>query len=481
MSFQILCQEILIVVYLSCMEKVKMTLSLLEEVVYEMREKITSSHISQITVVNSTDLFMQFSFYNKEKLFISLNHQNPFISFINRDFNLPTIKGGFSENLRKNIKNALISDISTLGNDRIIIFTLTKTDDFFIKHNFYLVIELIPTKSNLLILDKDKRIIYAYHHTDLSSKRPIVKGLVYEAPESKNLTKKEGNSLEELKNYASSYLLEAEDKKKRESQKPLYDFLVGRLKSLKKKLQVLNQEIEIAEQGLIYKEYGENIFAYSYDQDLLKEYINELGEKYNPLLNPTENANKFFNKYKKNKRTIELDNEEIKKTNQQIIEIENIINVFTYLDEEEINELYNKYLSFKMDKLKKVKADARLPYYIEVGNTMIGFGKNAKQNEYLTFKKASKNALFFHINEFSGSHIVIFSDTPSKEEMLIASELCLILSNKEVGDVKYTEITNIKKASHAGEVIMDKYQLITLRSVRDQTYKLLKNQKRFSK
>ena len=130
-------------------------------------------------------------------------------------------------------------------------------------------------------------------------------------------------------------------------------------------------------------------------------------------------------------------------------------------------------------KIKKSKVDARMPFYITLGKTVIGFGKNSVQNEYLTFKKAHKSDTFVHIDLRSGSHIIIFDDKPTNEELLLASEIALILSNQVAGDIKYTSVSNIKKGTSTGEVLMDHYKLITLREIRESTYSLLKEQKRF--
>ena len=129
--------------------------------------------------------------------------------------------------------------------------------------------------------------------------------------------------------------------------------------------------------------------------------------------------------------------------------------------------------------MKKKKADAKLPFYIKVGDTAIGFGKNSRQNDYLSFKKARKNDMFLHINEFSGSHVVIFNDQPNNEEILTAAEICLILSNKTVGDVQFCQVKEIKKGTDQGKVQLNSYKLITLNKIRSDTYNLLLHQKRF--
>ena len=413
-------------------------------------------------------------------MLLSLNHHHPFISLIGKDFNSPTLNGGLSENLRKLIKGAYITNIEVLNDDRILKFSLLKTDDFYEKEEMSMIVELIPTRTNLIILNNKEEILFAYHYLDLTHNRPVIKGLKYELPTKQNALTDIELDINEYKQKVTNYIVEAESKRKKEEQKPLYDHLIHKRKSLYRKIDVLNKEIEKAKAGLVYKEYGEMIFALLYDEESLKVYISEnLKDIYDDLLSPSENANKMFAKYKKNKRTIEMDSIEIEKAEDEIKVLDTHINAFDYLDNDEINELYLRYLP-KKSKGKKVKVDAKYPFYVSVESTIIGFGKNSLQNNYLTFKKANKEHTFLHINENKGAHVVIFSNKPTNEEMLVASEICLILSGEKVGDIKYCKISEIKKGTEQGKVLINSYKLITLREIRNETYALLRNQKRFS-
>ena len=454
----------------------------LKLIVDDINNKCARNHISYITAINSTDVVFGFSFYNKEKLFISLNHSSPVIGFIDKNYTFPTFNGNLSEGLRKNIKDSYVLEVSLLNNDRVVIFTLGKTNEFFEKETYYLVIELIPTRCNLIILIDKKEVIYAYHYSDLTNKHPVVKGLVYEPLQNSNVIEdKSSISIDEYKAYVNERLLEAINKRKKELYQPLYDFLVSKRKSQVRKIDVLNEEIEKSNINLQYKEYGDYIYAYLYDKEELDKYILTLGDKYDRVLTPIENANLFYKKYKKFKRTIELDKEELNKCHLMIEEIDDVLRVFPYLDEEEYKELYNKYLSFKMKKKLKVKGDANLPYFIKYNGVLIGFGKNKIQNDYLTFKKSHKEYIFLHINNDSGSHVVIFDENPSNEVLQIASEIALILSNQIAGEVKKAIIKDIKKGPSIGQVIINKYETFVIKEIDPLTYELLTKQTRFTK
>ena len=106
------------------MEKIQLSLSLLREITTKLKKKVANNHLSHVTVINSSDILFNFSFYTKEKMLISLNHHHPFISLIDKNFNSSTLNGGLSENLRKLIKGAYITDIEVLNDDRILKFSL---------------------------------------------------------------------------------------------------------------------------------------------------------------------------------------------------------------------------------------------------------------------------------------------------------------------------------------------------------------------
>lgn len=463
------------------MSQIKTNLKLLKQINVELSEKFLNNHISSISVINSTDVLMQCSFNNKERIFLSLNHASPFISPIPYNINYPTIKGGFSENLRSLIKTAAITDISLINNDRVLQLTLQRTNEFFEKVKLFLILELIPTKANLIILNNNREILYAYHYTDITKAHPIVKGMKYEEYPPKELLEEEEIDINEFKKSALEYIDLAEDKRKKESLKPLYTYLVGKKKSLTKKIAVLNKEIRVAKSKAIYKEYGEMIFSYLYDEEELKKYIEDnLKDTYDPLLDYVANANKYFKLYKKSKKTIEMNEVEIEKASIALKEVEITLNVFYLLDEDEIKELYHKYLPQKARNLKHSKVDARLPYFVKVEGVTIGYGKNTKQNEYLSFKKASKNDLFFHIKDFHGCHVIVFNEHPNNEVILVASEIALILSGKSEGNIQYTPVSQIKRGHNPGEALLDSYKEITLREVRESTHHLLKHGERFS-
>lgn len=458
----------------------KLNLSGLDLIKDDLNSKVKNSFITNVTVINHNDILLTFSFYNKEKLLISLNHSSPFIGFVNKDYSPHTVLGTYNDNLRKYVKGAYIEEINLLNEDRVLCFKLYKSDEFYNKQTYYLVLEFIPTISNLLFLNDKQEIIFAKHYADLSASRPILKGLKYTSLNKNKEFKKEDFDYQKYQKEVNDYIVTSDNQKKKEEVLPLYKFLKQKEKSIKKKIEVLQKEKNDAKTKLIYKNHAEFLLTYIDNKEELDSYIKTNIDCYDDSKSVNENANILFNKYKKNKRTIENLDREIALAEQTYLEICHILNTFDYLAEEEFISLMNKYLPNKNNKKQKVIIDASKPYFIKYKDVKYGFGKNKDQNNNLTFKEANKSHTFIHLSDIHASHVVIFKDNPSKEELEFAGEIALILAGKEEGEIQYAKISDIKKGPEKGLVILNKYQTFILRKVNNETKVLLKNQKRFS-
>ena len=454
----------------------KLNFATLKSVVSDIESKTRDNRISNITLINSRVFLISFSTYRKEKLLVCLEHQNPFISFCEIDESISTISGGLSDVLRKELKEAIILEINLLNNDRVVDIHLVKTNDYFEKEEKHLILELIPFRTNLLLLDKENKIYYAAHYSSLDSARPIVRGIPYE-PIKKNdsfIENEEVVSLDIIRKQASEYVYQARTKRILERYEPLFKHIKVRIKSLKQKLKVLDKEYENAKEQLIYQEYGNTLLAFINSPDELKQYIeeNNLEVDFNEPIGQT--ANKYFKRYKKAKRTLEINRQEYNKAIKEIEYLEVCQSQLDYMNDEDMYELAKEIMPYKFRTNGKKEIKASKYSYVLVDNTKIYFGKNMQQNNDISFKIAKKEQYYFHIKDYHGSHVLIANDNPTKEMILTAAEMCLILSNKTSGDVQYTKIKNIKKGPELGLALLNTYELITLHSVRESTYELLK-------
>lgn len=457
---------------------IKVNLSTLNDIKNELVNKVKTSFISNITLVNNCDLIFSFSHYREEKLFVSLNHQSPFLSLIKIEESIHTLTNNLNDVLRKEIKDSKIIDIELINNDRILKFTLSKISETFDKEIKYLIFEFVPHKPNLIILNKDEIVIFATHYTDINKERIVKQKFKYEAPIN-NLNNNEPSiELEKLKLCASNYLKESKLIRQKEKNKELFTFVNRRLKILTNKIKNLQLDIEKANEKLIYKEYGDMCYLYAYDEESLHRDIqNGVIKDYDLSLTPIDNANRYFKIYKKAKTTLALAKEEINKAYQDIEYFNHIKIQIENAGDDDINEIKNIFFPAK-DKKKKLSFSKSSPYFINYKSTRIAFGKTDIQNNELTFNKANPNYHFFHVKNIPGAHVVIFSDNPSNDEKLIASEICLILSKLSSGEVDTTQIKNVRKGTKIGQVFLKKETSIYLRGIRQETIELLETAKR---
>ena len=241
---------------------------------------------------------------------------------------------------------------------------------------------------------------------------------------------------------------------------------------MNKKVLVLKQEIASAKEHLDDANHGNYLLAYQSEKDLLNQYLNDNNLTLDSSKTIVENANAFFKKYKKSKRTIEMATLEIEKAEQESDYLSYLLSSSQFMDDEELYSLSQELLPKKH--LKKKVSPIKCSYII-YDNVKISFGKNASSNNELTFKIAKKEDYYLHIKDYHGAHVIIHHSHPSNDVKLVAAELCLILSNKSAGDVMITEMKNVKKGHALGEANLLSYSTITLNKVREETIALLAN------
>lgn len=441
------------------------------------KDKIDQGFVSNISVINSRDILISFSNYREKKLLISLNHHFPFIAFVKIDESLPTIVGQLNDVLRKEIRDGQLLDIKLLNDDRVFEFTFSKSNDFYDKEIKYLVLEIIPHKSNLILLNSERKIIFALHYTTLQNYHMVMKGMYYEPPLKKDFNEKEEDNFSylDVEQYAKEYVVSMKDKRLKEKYEYIYKYVKTRIKSLKNKLVILDKELNKAHENLSYQEHGNMLLACINDIETLNDYLLDNNLTINEDLTVGQNANVYFKKYKKAKRTIDMDKLEQEKTKKEIERLEVLQAQLPFMNDDDMLELAKQYFPNKLTVLEKKKKLKTNISFVKINNTKIYYGKSAKQNEEITFKIAHKDEYYFHIKDYHGAHVLLASNNPTKEEMLLASEICLLLSGKEAGDVQYTEIKNVKKGKGEGMALMNNFQLITLKNVRNSTLELLKN------
>ncbi|PEA55275.1 hypothetical protein CON64_07720 [Bacillus pseudomycoides] len=260
-----------------------------------------------------------------------------------------------------------------------------------------------------------------------------------------------------------------------------------------KKLIKLQKTLEDAGKADKYQLFGELLTANMYatkkgDKEI--EVINYYDENsstvkitLDPLRTPSENAQRYFQKYQKAKNSIAIVEEQIEKTNEEIFYFDSLLQQMESASSKDIEEIREElaeegYMrNRKAKNVKKKPAKPILEKYIASDGTEILVGKNNKQNDYLTNKLARRDEIWLHTKDIPGSHVVIRSLEPNDETLLEAAKLAAYFSKAKESSsvpVDYTKIRHVKKPSGAklGFVTYDNQQTVYVTPDADTVMKL---------
>lgn len=216
-----------------------------------------------------------------------------------------------------------------------------------------------------------------------------------------------------------------------------------------------------------YKIYGELINVYGYNLEpgaktleALNYYNNETVKiPLDTTKTPQENAQRYFAKYNKQKRTFEALSELIKETQDDITYLESVSNALDIASSEDdlaqIKEELTEsgYIRRRFTR-KKVKLKSQPFHYLSSDGYHMYVGKNNFQNEELTFHFAVGNDWWFHAKGAPGSHVIVKSgtDTPPDRVFEEAGKLAAYYSKNRGNDkveIDYIEKKHVKKVNGA--------------------------------
>lgn len=260
-----------------------------------------------------------------------------------------------------------------------------------------------------------------------------------------------------------------------------------------KKLIKLEKTLQDAGKADKYQLFGELLTANMYalkkgDKDI--EVINYYDENggtvkitLDPLKTPSENAQRYFQRYQKAKNSVVVVEEQIEKTNEEILYFDSLLQQMEAASSKDIEEIREElaeegYMRNRKTKnAKKKPTKPVLDKYLASDGTEIFVGKNNKQNDYLTTKFARRDEIWLHTKDIPGSHVVIRSLEPAEETLLEAAKIAAYYSKAKDSSsvpVDFTKIRHVKKPSGAklGFVTYDNQQTVYVTPDADTVMKL---------
>ncbi|XEQ92970.1 Rqc2 RqcH [Sporomusa carbonis] len=186
-----------------------------------------------------------------------------------------------------------------------------------------------------------------------------------------------------------------------------------------------------------------------------------------PALSPLENAQLYYTKYNKAKRSQEHLTVQLKECQEDITYLESIAVALSHTDTAaEINEIKQELITagyIKITDKRRLPVAQSLP---QSAKTSDGFnviiGKNNRQNDIVTFKQAQPDDIWLHTKDIPGSHVIIRAEHRNITAQAIneAAQLAAYFSKGRQSanvPVDYTKRRYVRKPSGAkpGFVIYD--------------------------
>ena len=575
---------------------------------YELNKKLSGGRIDKIHQPERDELIVSVrTFGGAYKLLICANPSYPRIHITNSQKENPQKPPMFCMLLRKHLSSGKILSVCQDGFERIIKIAIESYDEMGFLSQKTLIIEIMGKHSNIILTDKDGKILDSIIHVDISvsSVRQVLPGLMYETAPSQNkknplcasfedvlcslsnseteiwkqlldsytgispllareavhralgrcdylgieaskedfekvakefceiiscAKEKDFNpcviidndsqklldfcsvhisqyqNLAKIEHYGSVsdaledfYTKKAASESIRQRSGDLLKFLQTALERCYKKLQIQDQTLKKAAKREKYKMYGDLLTANIYRinqgikeitlENFYSENMEEIKIPLKEELTPSQNAQRYYVKYNKEK-TAETETLKQKKLNEEEIDYlesvqEAVIRCETNSEILQIrNELIEEgYLKNKGRLLKKKKETITPMHFVSDDGYDIYVGKNNRQNDYVTLKLSRSTDIWFHTKEIHGCHAIVKTsdamEVPDRTYMQ-AARLAAFYSKgrgSENVPVDYTEVKNVKKPSGAkpGMVIYVSYNTLYVTPSEEEKEKLLAN------
>ena len=253
----------------------------------------------------------------------------------------------------------------------------------------------------------------------------------------------------------------------------------ARLKKLKKKLSNLNGDEKSAQSFEENKIRGELILANCYNIkqgqsscSVYDYYNNQMVDiPLDTSLSPTKNAERYFKKYNKQKRTIEFVDEQKNIANKEVDYLQGLLEQISLLEgKEDLLSIQDELEHFGLIKKANVKVKSKELGFrkYEVDGFVIKAGRNNLENDKITFTANAKD-LWLHSKDYHSTHIIIEANGREIPESVITigAEICAYYSkarNSGKSEVVYTLKKHVKKPpkSKPGFCTYDNFNSITV-------------------
>ncbi len=244
-----------------------------------------------------------------------------------------------------------------------------------------------------------------------------------------------------------------------------------------KKISILEKQLKDTEKKDKHQLYGELITTYGYTNlpalPIPPERVDgsaptklictdyhtgkELEIPIDPTLSVADNANRYYEKYSKAKRTLEAVTTQLEEAHAEREHLESVMNELSLARAEQDltairNELSDQgYIKSNQGKKRNKNLPKSEPlHFISSDGYDIYVGKNNYQNDELTFKLATGNDWWFHAKKMPGSHVILKAGDTEPPQKTFEEAACLaaVFSKGNAADkleIDYVQKKHVKK------------------------------------
>ncbi len=393
--------------------------------------------------------------------------------------------GSFCEYVRAHLPGASIAGIEVSGENRQIGLLLQKGTD-----SFVLILSILGARSNLYLLDNERRLLHSMRSLD-ETRRELKPGEAWKDPHGTAPTEgtdrwEDVSDAEYLEAIGKSYR-QLEYRQKAELLTRRIEQALKRERSfLQRKAINLQQDLGEAKQAERYKHIGEllkNVLYKLRPGDSTVTTIDyQTGEAVeiplDPKLSPAANLESYFARYQKESRGVQMIEQQLEELEAARVELDliedrlqdaiqgdapDIKALESIASEPRVRRLIHrqsprrKHAPAPATSAHKKEIPARLlpKRYRTQDGLEIWVGKSDEGNDYLTTRLSRGNDLFFHLEGYPGSHVVLRTEgrpDPPPKSLLDACELAVHFSKmKSAGsaEVHVAHVKDVKKPKGA--------------------------------
>ena len=243
------------------------------------------------------------------------------------------------------------------------------------------------------------------------------------------------------------------------------------LKKARLKKQRILEDLEEAKDGERFRLYGElltaNLHAFRTgdpEVTVTNYYNNEpLTIPLDIRYAPAKNAQLYFKKYSKSKVALKEKQIRLEETDKDIAYLESVADLAERAQEvSELAALKEELIETGFVRRRKQskapgkgKKEKPQPFVYKSSSGLdILAGRNNRENDYLTFRVAGRNDLWFHTKDIPGSHVILFcrNKEPDDRSIYEAAQIAAFHSKGNRAEnvpVDYTKVRYVKKPNGA--------------------------------